>query len=432
MIKLNIWRAFDQTRDGAVLQYTVNNGQTWSNIGSIQDGVNWYNSFQVQGLPGGQSIGWSNIKDNNWMEARHSLDVLKGKSKVQLRIAYGSDGTGITNNGIAFDNIWIGQRKKMVLIEHFTNASDSLSRVADSVINYIVNSNPLDAIDIQYHTSYPGDDIFYNQNPDFPNVRSYYYAVNQVPYSILNGGSSSDQEFDYLNTTPQINDIAINSLADPVFKINLSTSYSANSVNVDVTVTAQKQLSNSEVSLQTAVVENQVTGYTGNNGETVFESVLKTMLPDAAGTNYTKNWSVGDQEQASFHWNFKNVFDASELRVVAFIQDEKTKEVYQVTIDKNDLPTGTREIPIIKQDLKFMVFPNPAKENAYIRFNQPTNSTYRLEMYNMIGKLVKTEALYKGTEKVTLNCQGMRTGIYYIRITNGITQVGVSKLIISE
>jgi hypothetical protein len=357
--------------------------------------------------------------------------VLKGKTGVQFRIAYGSDGTGITNNGIAFDNIWIGQREKMVLIEHFTNASDSLSREADSVINHIVNTNPLDAVDIQYHTSYPGDDLFYNQNPDFPNVRSYYYAINQVPYSILDGGSSSGQEFDYLNNTPVSNDIIINSLTDPVFKINLITSYAGNSVDINVTVTALKQLSNSEVSLQTAVVENQVTSYTGNNGETTFESVLKTMLPDAAGTNYTKSWDMGDQEHASFHWNFKNVFDARELRVIAFIQDEKTKEVYQVAIDNNDIQTDIREIPVIKQDLKFMVFPNPARDKAYIRFNQPINTIYRLELYNTIGKLIKTEALYKGTETETIDCQGMQTGIYYIRITNGTTQVGVSKLIIT-
>ncbi|MBN2215171.1 MAG: hypothetical protein JW723_13095, partial [Bacteroidales bacterium] len=77
MIRINAWRSFDKLSDGAVMQYTDDNGEHWYNVGAINDGINWYNAYAIEGEPGGQSIGWSNIEDKGWTEMRHSLDSLK-------------------------------------------------------------------------------------------------------------------------------------------------------------------------------------------------------------------------------------------------------------------------------------------------------------------------------------------------------------------
>ncbi|MBN2213214.1 MAG: PKD domain-containing protein, partial [Bacteroidales bacterium] len=77
MIKFNGWRSFNQWRDGVVIQYSDNNGELWHNIGDLNDGIKWYNGYAIEGKPGGQSIGWSNIEDKGWTEMRHSLDSLK-------------------------------------------------------------------------------------------------------------------------------------------------------------------------------------------------------------------------------------------------------------------------------------------------------------------------------------------------------------------
>ena len=115
------------------------------------------------------------MQDRNWIEARHSLDLQRWKNNVQFRFTYGSDGTAKETNGLAFDNVWIGERKKMSLIEHFTSSGDMASRSADSTLDALANSNPLDIIDIQYHTSFNGADPFNEQNPVDPRTRASLY-----------------------------------------------------------------------------------------------------------------------------------------------------------------------------------------------------------------------------------------------------------------
>jgi hypothetical protein len=52
---MNLWRYFDQYRDGANLQYTADSGKTWVNVGKLNDGINWYNNYEITGNPGGKS-----------------------------------------------------------------------------------------------------------------------------------------------------------------------------------------------------------------------------------------------------------------------------------------------------------------------------------------------------------------------------------------
>jgi len=124
MIKFDLKRLFKDNRDGANLQYTSDSGRHWYNIGKPSEGIYWYNSTDIEGKPGGSIIGWSMVQDKNWIEARHSLDLQKWKNNVQFRFTYGSDGTAKGTHGLAFDNVWIGERKKMSLIEHFTSTCD--------------------------------------------------------------------------------------------------------------------------------------------------------------------------------------------------------------------------------------------------------------------------------------------------------------------
>ncbi len=202
MLKMDIWRLFNSNRDGANLQATADSGKTWMLIGQLDDGVNWFNNYNIRGNPGGSSVGWSNTADAGWIETRHTLDMLKGKPAVQFRMNYGSDGTAQNNNGIAFDNFWIGSRNRIALLEHFTNASDVLSADADSILNLMISADSLNIIDLQYHTSYPGPDIFNEHEPYAPGARGLYYGLSDVPYALLNGGITIDHRFDYDHPAP--------------------------------------------------------------------------------------------------------------------------------------------------------------------------------------------------------------------------------------
>jgi hypothetical protein len=110
-IEMKIWWNSEFSWDGVVLQSSIDNGTSWQNVGAVGDTVNWYTDNSINGNPGGQQEGWSgrNSTSNgsgNWVTASHMLDGLNNQSNVQLRIAFGSDGS-VQDEGFAFDDIHI-------------------------------------------------------------------------------------------------------------------------------------------------------------------------------------------------------------------------------------------------------------------------------------------------------------------------------------
>ncbi len=431
MIKLDIRRLFDQSRDGAVLQYTTDNSVTWHNVGDWLDGINWYNEYNIPVKPGDNSVGWSKITDSDWKEARHKLDNIKGMTDVQFRIAYASDGTAINNDGIAFDDIWIGERKKRVLLEHFTNTEDIECKEADIIINNLVNHSN-DVIDLQYHTSFPDGDPFYLHNPFANGSREAYYGLSSIPYTFMDGGISSAYKFDY-DLRP-LEEIVVDtqSLKDPRFELLLNTDNTGNSTNVECSLTALANIPQSYITLYIAIIEREITQITEENEEEIYESVVKTILPNPSGTSYIRSWAPEDQETVNYSWTFTNVFDADEIRVVAFIQDESTREIYQAAIDISDYYSSIGDASYINQEMKMLVFPNPVNDISYIKFNRPLDKKCKMELYDNMGKLVYSVQLQGGNDLYHFRTDNFNNGLYILRIVDNKGVMDVKKLIISR
>jgi VCBS repeat-containing protein len=439
LLKMQIWRDFNGRRDGAVLQATTDSAKTWFNIGQLDDGLNWFNEYSILGNPGNQSIGWSSIQDGDWKEARHSLDMLKGKTRVQFRIAYGSDGTVQNTDGFAFDDFWIGERDRRVLVEHFTNVSDASSQKADSTLNALVDSDSLNTVDLQYHTSFPGDDPFNAQEPYAPSARLLYYGVSEVPFAILNGGYETGYRFDYDShdgDEPKdldANLVHLESLNDADFVLKFTDS------NYDPLLTkatfkleiySMRALPSREYTIHAGIYERRATA-TGINGETVYRNVVRALLPDAAGITYSGPWTVNEQRNYNdYEWSVPEGVKPDQLYAFGFIQDEGTQEIYQVNNVKIGEITGTVDLPSSHD--KFIVFPNPANDHAFIRFDKPQRDEVRIDMYNNLGSLVYTGILKQTDTDAEIKTDQYPDGLYIIRATSGNQLLGVSKLNITR
>lgn len=435
MVSLYIRRMFDRYRDGANLQYTADSGKNWLNIGKMNDGINWYNNYEMfDALPGGKSTGWSSSEtvfaDDDWVDARHSLDEVKGKKNIQFRIAYGSDGTATDNKGIAFDNFQIGERSKIVLVEHFTNASDVVSKIADSELDAIANANPLDVVDIQYHTSFPGPDPFNEVNKVDPGTRVLYYQLSSVPVSVVNGGA---YVCDYDGKTLDPVKVKIQALTNPRFNINLTTQKQGNTLGIEVTIIPLIRTTNKQLTLHTAIVERKISGVTGANGDTLFESVLKKII---SSTSYTNNWEPGvDVKTFTTSWNLKNTYNTDEIRVVAFIQDEATREIYQAMIDTFDVPLALeKEYAIHRSNNSagFIAYPNPVNNQLYLRFEEALVKESRIDLFDLNGRLVMTREILPGIRLFELGMGDFPEGLYFLRITSDHQFTGLQKLVISR
>ncbi|MBN1159570.1 MAG: cadherin-like domain-containing protein [Bacteroidales bacterium] len=433
MVKLDIWRLFNGIRDGATLQASADSGKTWQNIGELQDGINWFNVYNIDGLPGGQTIGWSNIRDAYWMVARHDLDDLKNKTKVQFRIAYGSDGSARNTDGIALDNFWIGERNKRALIEHFTNSSDQESKDANQILNGIVAGNSLNVVDLQYHTSFPGSDPFNEDNPNIPSARLFYYGLSTVPYSILDGGSTGQHRFDYVLSDLDEKTVLIQSLIESKFWINTVSTVVGNTLNVNAEISARDDIPASQITVHLAIVERLISEETGINGETEFYSVVKTLLPNAGGTYFYKPWIKGEYQYVTHSWDIQNVYKLEELRVVTFIQNELTKEVYQASIDTVHVQTGLEDQPSLASDHDgFVVFPDPASTQVQIRLREPLKKNSHFEIINSQGTLIRSEELKSGEVHIAVPVEEYPDGLYLIRVISENRLLGIEKLTISK
>jgi hypothetical protein len=429
MIKIKMRRDTETDREGAVLQAETNNFG-WTRIG-VSDGENWYNSFTIAANPGGQSFGWTG-SNSTWEQVSHNLDDLIGFSYVRLRVAFAADGNGIVsgNEGIAFDDIWIGERSKKVLLEHFTNAGNAASQQADAVINEIVAANDWDAISLQYHTHFPNQDPMNQQNPADLGARALYYGISNVPLTLLNGGTQENLKFDYDASSLAEGDILVEALKDPIFQIkDLTVNIVGNSLEVDVQVEALHAIPNKEITLHVVAYEKQMTF-----NSLTYVNVVKKMLPDAGGNRFMRAWQVGDQESRHLTWIMQNVADPSLVRVAVFLQDETTREVFQS--ETSDTATA-HVIPSVGPlsdvtELNFILYPNPAEDMFNILFEQPLTERTKLEMFNYLGTQVRELQLEPGIDRYMIETGDLVKGVYFIRLKRDGLVMGYSRLVIMD
>ncbi|MEI6899538.1 MAG: hypothetical protein WCL00_06655 [Bacteroidota bacterium] len=76
----------------------------------------------------------------------------------------------------------ISQTQRLVLLEQFTQASCGPCATVNPGIESLLNSNPDKITSVWYHTSWPGVDPMYNQNPADVNARVGLYMSTSNQY----------------------------------------------------------------------------------------------------------------------------------------------------------------------------------------------------------------------------------------------------------
>jgi hypothetical protein len=424
MIQLDMMRSFMPLRDGSVLQYQVGREEGWQTLGGPGTGIQWYSSFNITNLPGGSNTGWGLEyfnPDQSWVTAIHDLDDVAGKNPVLFRIAVGTEGVGsVGNQGFAFDNIMIGTRSKLVVLEHFTNSSDATSMAADEVVDTIAASERGDLVDLQYHMSYPGFDPMNENNPDPASVRSFNYGVPSVPYAVIDGGVSQEYRFDFseLKATPNNSQLNLLSLQRPLFAVELDVTWMESSLEAVTTVTCNTDRYNDNIHLYIVVMETEVTAYTGLNGDQSFRNVVLDMIPNPAGKLLGDNWVLGSSDTRTDTWTYPSfVEDLEELAVVAFIQDRTTNQVLQAAANYRTPQVGIGDTPFGVRTLQ--LYPNPGKSLVHVNLGREALEDGRLEIVDMNGRVVQNTHIPMGYQIYQLDIHTLERGLYMVQWYEG-------------
>jgi gliding motility-associated-like protein len=127
-IQFKIFWEVERQYDGLVLQSSLDEGITWTNVGAFGDPPdcltqNWYNSPNITNLDlASPKHGWSGRQgvtqgscqggqgSGGWVTASHCLDGLGGQPSVRFRFLFGAGTTCNNYDGIAIDDVRIAEQ----------------------------------------------------------------------------------------------------------------------------------------------------------------------------------------------------------------------------------------------------------------------------------------------------------------------------------
>ena len=224
---------------------------------------------------------------------------------------------------------------KKSLVERFTNASCAPCASLNNAWYNATTASMLQSGTISqiiYNVWWPGaSDPMYILNQPDNTVRTNYYNVNSVPWIIVNGLTTSAVQSTFINAVNNGN-----AQYSP-FKINMTQrALSDNLVEIGVKIFRDPNDNTTfgTTKLKVAITEKTVVfpAPPGTNGESHFSSVSRKMLPDANGTTLTIP-APGDSIEIILQYvptaSFLQSVNMDSLRIVAFIQNESNKSVYQ-------------------------------------------------------------------------------------------------------
>jgi hypothetical protein len=432
------YRVNSRVSDGAVLQHSTDDGQTWSALGDLTSGLAWYDVDNLVAQPGKQtgfvSFGWSGNSDTDWKVARHKLDLLKGEPKVRFRFAFASvAGDTSIYDGFAFDDFFIGERQKRVIIENFTNVGTPNYSLIRDMIYQRLNDNDLDIAMVEYHNGLPANDNFNIFNPADPSGRSLYYQFSQTGKTVIDGKIYNSVTANTTNFEWSQLDLDLAMLEEPEFNVAIDN-FNINNGTLDITTTikARKPLNATTRKVYIAVVEDDLM-----LSNRTHKSILRKLLPSSAGTSLTNSWAIGTAQTVTQSWTFNpNEIDATKLNVVVWIQDNNTKKIYQST--SSALPNIAFDSTVVNtktpldntESMVFNLFPNPNKGNFTITFSSPINTETNWQLVDISGRTVHQGQIAANQERVNITTNDLPKGMYFFRMYNEEGASAVRKVLV--
>jgi hypothetical protein len=313
-----------------------------------------------------------------------------------------------------------------VLLEHFTNQSysgmgqietDLYSMVYDNLYGRDVNL-------VQYHTEYNSFDYLHQQSLAESNSRVLYYGINNADQIRINGQSLLSRTSDLVNGAAETLDMQM--LQDAKFKIRLyPVSIQQGNMTITADVSALEDISYDDYALHLVVTEDSIESLQSHN----LMSVVRTMRPDASGTTLPGTWVSGDLLQVANTWDFGSVsgitYNPNNLKVVVFVQNRNTKEVYQVATSRNlnifnGPVSNVDEIAMEdgKEILDLNLYPNPTQDYFNVEFNSELLGEYDWKVVDVAGRVLRYGRAEPGTKTILVNTENFSPGMYIFSINN--------------
>ncbi|MFN8336912.1 MAG: T9SS type A sorting domain-containing protein [Cyclobacteriaceae bacterium] len=440
VVSLDAWSDTPFGVDGTVMQYNddgiIQSEGSWKVLGDVGSGINWYDATGISNSPGNQSAndyGWTGTYPG-WKKAIYKLDNVIGDTIV-FRIAFAGNNR---KSGFAFDNVFIGERSRVVLFENFTNTSPEANpTLATTVHNTKYDSagkvSNGEIVKVQYHTPFPGNDLLNEDNEQMNNARAAFYGITEAPTARVDGGFENGNLVSWFD---DYNDDRV--LTPSVVDIDATTTKVGRDVKINITLTntATQSIPLEGINVFTVIVKKQIDrvgneNLFGSSGNNRFVYVAKQMLPSAAGLPLSGSLAGGAMITIpELTWSNPNG-DA----IVVFVQriDGETKTVYQSFFLGSpampDLITGTEDPEYMKN---IHVYPNPANHVMNIELPAVAAKPTPVLMIDAFGKTVYQSEFGMGEKTKAVSTETMADGVYMLQLTTPGGSKAVRKVMVKH
>ena len=231
-----------------------------------------------------------------------------------------------------------GQTNRIILLENFIQASCNPCAFYNQETQNFLDTTTLSIVMINYHTPFPGEDTMHLQNPGVVEERMDYYNVNEAPISVIDGnyfqggpiGSYFNGEYGWT-----IADMQSRAQVEGLIGLVVEHEFNENQQTIDITMDIEIFASiNGSLRFTMVIVEKKIefNEPPGTNGETLFKYVVKDVISGETEFPFSNDLQAGDHNTFVYNWEISNVFENEMISVVAFIQDDDTKEILQAGI----------------------------------------------------------------------------------------------------
>ncbi|MEP7195591.1 MAG: T9SS type A sorting domain-containing protein [Saprospiraceae bacterium] len=245
------------------------------------------------------------------------------------------------------------QAKRTALIEESTSATCPPCAATNPILLKYLQPYGNKVIKLAYQCYIPSvGDPMYASNTTEVTTRLNYYGIASAPNARLDGlkfGASS-HPIELVND-PSILDTRLD-LESPIeitvdHIIMLGTAGAKDSMDITVRIknVSASDFSNANYVLHTVIVEEQINfvKQAATNGETEFHTVMRKMLPSAAGTKITDVIAPGATKTVTFRAAVPTyTYSYKEIAVLAFVQNNtaSSKEVIQAALSEPKVVNG--------------------------------------------------------------------------------------------
>ncbi len=157
VLEMKYWNESEAGVDGANVQYSTDDGQTWTTLTNTAFGdySNWYSS-SVSALG---DIGWSGIT-GDWVTAREYIpSALNLEPSVKFRVHWSTNGTNAIGRGIVIDDFSIYQAPPDLGVTSFATPIDACQLINDGSVQVYVENFGVNKM-------YAGDSVIVGVNLD--------------------------------------------------------------------------------------------------------------------------------------------------------------------------------------------------------------------------------------------------------------------------